>query len=78
MKTLRHVTVNIQGLLNAYKGRKINILEDDEGNILSDQKARIALHNLQVDGHKYMPCSSCEGFDPFDKGCPGHPIPEDV
>jgi hypothetical protein len=74
MKNMRHMAVNIQGLLNAYKGRKIDIIEDDNGNILSDQKARIELHNLQIQGHKYMPCSTCEGFDPFEHGCPGHPI----
>ena len=66
--------VNIQGLLDAHKGKKITILEDDNGNILSDQKARIHLHNLQVDGHIYMCCSSeCIGFDPK-KGCPGHDV----
>jgi hypothetical protein len=71
------MAVDIQGLLNAYKGKKINILEDDNGNILSDQKARIELHNLQIQGHKYMPFVNCEGFDPFEHGCPGHPIPDD-
>lgn len=43
---------------------------------LSDQKARIELHNLQIKGHKYMPCANCEGFDPFERGCPGHPVTE--
>ena len=74
MKTLRHMAVNIQGLLNAYKGRKIDIMEDDDGVKLTDQQARIHLHNLQIEGHKYMACGKCEGFDPFEKGCPGHPI----
>ena len=78
MKTKRHMAVNIQDLLNAYKGKKIDILENDNGVQLSDQKARVHLHNLQVDGHKYMPCSECEGFDPFENGCPGHPIEEDA
>lgn len=75
MRTKYHSSVNIQGLLDAYKGKKINILQDDDGNNLTDQKARIHLHNLQVQGHKYMCCSSdCEGFDPFEHGCPGHEI----
>jgi hypothetical protein len=76
MKKICHMSVNIQGLLNAYKGKKINIIEDDDGNILSDQKARIMLHNLQCEGHKLMPCATCDGFDPFEHGCPGHPIEE--
>jgi hypothetical protein len=71
------MSVNIQGLLNAYKGRKIDILQDDNGDLLTDQQARIHLHNLQIKGHKKMCCSSdCEGFDPFEKGCPGHPVEE--
>jgi hypothetical protein len=71
------MSVNIQGLLNAYKGRKIDILQDDNGDLLTDQQARIHLHNLQIQGHKKMCCSSdCEGFDPFEKGCPGHPVEE--
>lgn len=79
MKTHHHMSVNIQGLLNNYKGRKINILEDEDGNILSDQQARTHLSNLQSQGHKKMCCSSnCEGFDPFDKGCPGHPVVEEA
>ncbi|GAA4338566.1 hypothetical protein GCM10023149_48620 [Mucilaginibacter gynuensis] len=76
MKTKRHMAVNIQGLLNAYKGKKIDVMTDDDGNFVSDQKARIHLHNLQIQGHKYMPCAKCEGFDPFEHGCPGHVIEE--
>ena len=77
-KMIRHMSINIEGILNNYKGRKINILSDDEDNVLTDQQARIHLHNLQVQGHKKMSCSSeCEGFDPFDKGCLGHEVTED-
>ncbi len=67
------MSVNLEGLLRNYKGKKINIMQDDDGRTLSDAEARIHIHNLQVQGHKYMCCSAnCEGFDPFDKGCPGH------
>lgn len=72
------MSVDIQGMLNAHKRRKITIMEDDNGNRLTDQQARIHLHNLQIQGHKLMSCSpDCLGFDPFEKGCPGHPIPDD-
>jgi hypothetical protein len=77
MRVDRHMAVNIQGLLAAYKGRKIGIIEDDNGNRLTDQQARIELSNLLSKGYKYMPCSTCDGFDPFEKGCPGHPIIEE-
>lgn len=75
MKSKHHMSVNIQGMLNAHKGKKITIMEDDNGNQLTDQQARVHLHNLQVQGHKLMCCSTeCIGFDPFEKGCPGHEI----
>lgn len=77
MKSKHHMAVDIQGMLNAHKGKKITIMEDDNGNKLTDQQARIHLSNLQILGHKLMCCSSeCEGFDPFEKGCPGHEIIE--
>jgi hypothetical protein len=73
-KTKHHMSVNIQGLLDNYKGRVIDIITDDDGKQLTDQQARIHLHNLQIEGDKYMCCSSeCEGFDPL-KGCPSHEI----
>lgn len=34
MKMIHHMAVNIKGLLNAYKGRKIDIIEDGNGNKL--------------------------------------------
>lgn len=75
MKTNHHMSVNLEGLLRNFKGRKINIIQDDNGRTLTDQQARIHIHNLQIQGHKLMCCSSeCFGFDPFDKGCPGHPV----
>ena len=67
--------VNIQGLLNHYKNKSLDgLLQDDKGVNLNHQQAVIALHNFQVDGFKLIPNHNCEGFDPFDKGCPGHEI----
>lgn len=73
-----HMSVNIEGMLRHYKKKSMaGLLVEDDGIELTDQQARIHLHNLQVQGHKLMCMSSeCEGFDPFDKGCPGHPIEE--
>jgi hypothetical protein len=73
------MSVNLEGLLRNYKMRKINIIEDDNGRTLSDKEARTEIARLQALGHKLMSCSNeCEGFDPFGKGCPGHPIPNDA
>lgn len=71
------MSVNLQGLLNNYKRRKIDFFQDDDGRFLSDAEARLHIQNLQAQGHKLMCCSNdCEGFDPFGGGCPGHPIPD--
>lgn len=73
MKTTKHhMSVNIQGLLNNYKRRKINILEDGNGRVLSDKEARTELAELQSKGYKLIPRDDCDGFDPFGGGCPGH------
>ena len=75
--SIRHMSVNLNGLLRNYKGKKINIMEDDNGRTLSDFEARAEIARLQALGHKLMSCSkNCEGFDPFGGGCPGHPIPD--
>lgn len=78
MRIKHHMSVNIQGLLDNYKGKKINIFNDDNGKQLSDAEARAEIAKLQGLGHKLICCSGseCEGFDPFEKGCPGHPIYE--
>ena len=70
------MSVNLQGLLNNYKRKKINIMEDDSGRQLTDKQARLEIVRMQALGHKLMPCGTCKGFDPFGGGCPGHPIIE--
>ena len=76
LKTRRHMSTNIAGLLRNMKGKKITFINDDEGKPMSDKAARKALAELQAKGHKLIASSNeCEGFDPFGGGCPGHPIP---
>lgn len=70
----RHVSVNLVGLIENYKGRKITFFEDDEGNKLSDKEAREEIQRHLNLGHKMLPIEGCEGFDPFGGGCPGHLI----
>lgn len=75
MKTTKwHMSTNIEGLLRNMKGRKINFIDDDNGNQMSDSEARKEIAKLQALGHKLIPSGECEGFDPFGGGCPGHPI----
>ena len=77
MRTKRHMSTNIEGLLRNMKGKKINFLDDDNGRTLSDKEARAEIAKLQALGHKLIPSGDCEGFDPFGGGCPGHPIEDD-
>ena len=77
MRTKRHMSTNIEGLLRNMKGKKINFLDDDNGRTLSDKEARAEIAKLQALGHKLIPSGDCEGFAPFGGGCPGHPIEDD-
>lgn len=74
MKTTKwHMSTNIEGLLRNMKGKKINFIDDDNGNPMTDKEARTAITELQAKGYKLIPSGECEGFDPFGGGCPGHP-----
>ena len=73
MKTTYHMSTNIEGLLRNMKGKKINFIDDENGNQMSDAQARKEIAELQALGHKLIPSSDCDGFDPFVGGCPGHP-----
>lgn len=82
--TRRHMSINISGMLRRYgtpgkKGYKSmhGLFSKDDGTEMTDQEIRIYLHNCQVKGWKIIPMNgedSCEGFDHFGAGCPGHPI----
>lgn len=75
MKTVKHhLSTNIEGLLRNCKRKKINFLEDGNGNVLSDLEARSILAEFQKKGYKLIPNDECEGFDPYGSGCPGHEI----
>ena len=72
------MSMNIAGALRNYKGKSMaGLLEDEDGRELSDMEVRKYLAECQAKGWKKIPCGDCEGFDPFEKGCPGHPINEE-
>ena len=52
-------------------------MNDDNGKKMSDKQAREEIARLQALGHKLIPTADCEGFDPFEHGCPGHEMPEE-
>lgn len=66
MKTKHHMSVNIKGMLDYHKRKKITYMQDDDGNRISDGEARVYLNECLNKGWKLIPCSSdCDGFDPF-------------
>lgn len=71
------MSTNIDGMLRNMKGKKINFLDDDNGQQMSDKEARLTIAELKAKGHKLIPSGDCIGFDPFGGGCPGHPVIED-
>lgn len=77
MRIKHHVSVNIDGILKIYKRKKITFMQDVTGRFVSDAKARMYLNECKEKGYKYMPNDECEGFDPYEKGCPGHVINEE-
>jgi len=77
MRQIHHMSVSIAGLLRNMKGKKITFFTHDDGTGMNDKEARAAIAALQVKGHKLIPSTNCEGFDPFGEGCPGHEIKED-
>lgn len=73
------MSANIEGMLRNYKRKKMTgLIQDDSGRNMSDTEARRFLAECQAKGWKLIPCGDCEGFDHFDKGCPGHPVAEDT
>ncbi|AZA91148.1 hypothetical protein EG343_11155 [Chryseobacterium nakagawai] len=78
MKVIHHMSINLEGILRNYKGKKINIFDDENGKTMADKEVRKIIAELQAKGHKLMSCSpdKCIGFDPFGGGCPGHEIEE--
>lgn len=78
MRTKWHLSTNIEEVLRNYKRRKMTLLLDDEnGNPMSDKDIRQTLSELQAKGNKLIGSKNCEGFDHFGGGCPGHPIEDD-
>lgn len=66
--TKRHLSTNIDYLLNQSNKWLSNIFEGDGAEI------RQELEERKSKGELLIGSEGCEGFDPV-KGCPGHPLP---
>lgn len=79
MKTRRHMSANIEGMLANFKRKKMDgLFQDESGRYMSDKEARQFLAESKAKGWKLIPGGDCEGFDHFGGGCPGHPVAEET
>lgn len=70
-----HLRIDIRGMLwDAIDPQQLEgLFTDDGGRALSPREAFDALLDSVQKGHRYIKCGDCDGFDPFEKGCLGHP-----
>jgi hypothetical protein len=70
------MSISVNGFLLNFKRKSMaGIMEDDNGNPLTDFEARSYLKDCQAKGWVMIPTSSqCTGFDHFGGGCKGHRI----
>lgn len=71
--TIRHLSLNVRGILENCPDSKIKKLFVDEetGRQLTPSEARGYLLDCLTEGKELLPMGKCEGFD-YKTGCPGH------
>ncbi len=73
----QHMSMDICGILDMFRGRSMRGIIEQEGKGLSDREARNYLNDCLSKGYKVIPMSEddeCPEFDYFGGGCPGHGI----
>jgi len=75
MRMIRHMSMNIEGCLRNHQGKKITIMDRDDGTRATDKEARQFLQECLAKGWRVIPMDAdgCTTFD-YQKGCPGHEI----
>ena len=77
MKKTIHMSMSIEGALRNFgKKSMAGLITEDNGAEWTDKMVRDYLQECLSKGWKKIPIGDCEGFDYFDKGCPGHEIKE--
>jgi hypothetical protein len=65
--------LDIKGCLMNWKTKELKgMFRHDDGRAMSGEEAKDELLNELSRGHNYLPFGECVGFDPIEKGCPGH------
>ncbi len=75
-----HMCLDIRGFIrnNHFPRDYRGVFQHDDGKPMEPQEAQDFLFDCIAKGWKVIPCdSSCDGFD-YQKGCPGHEIPDEV
>lgn len=78
MSKTRHMCVDIRGFIrnNKFPHDYYGVFTHDDGRLMKPAEAQDFLFECIAKGWKVIPCdSACEGFD-YQKGCPGHEVPE--
>jgi hypothetical protein len=66
------MSINVEGVLNQYKRKKINFCSHEDGTEMSDAEARFIFLKARNEGKRVLPMSEdCYRFC-FEKGCKGH------
>lgn len=72
MSRIIHLCVDIRGFLRSNRyPRDYRCFLDKDGNKMTPAAAREFLFDQLSKGHRVIPTTNCEGFDP-QTGCPGH------
>ena len=78
--TRHHMKLDIAGALavplREFRRLWKGCVRDDNGQLMTPEQFYVYLQQQQAKGHKYesFSGSECVVFDPFEMGCPGHPV----
>jgi hypothetical protein len=71
--TIHHMRLDIRGALLNWDDRMFRgMFKKDDGTVMTAREAKLQLMEELQAGRNYVPYGDCEGFDPVEKGCPGH------
>lgn len=73
MSTIIHIRGDIRGMLLNWNDRDFRgMFRHDDGRLMEPREAKLVLMEELAAGRNYIPYGDCPGFDPVEKGCPGH------
>ena len=68
----KHMCINIEWMLSQ-RNKLDGLLEDENGEPLSDFEVRLYLHECADKGWRVIPTGECDNFD-YQTGCKGHGV----